>query len=120
MATEKVSRILSSKTDMSVQEIAALSGNEAWALVYALSPKKPKDTRPEVCFTGFGATEKIRLENMAAQHGFKVVTGVTKKLDFLCTGENAGPKKIEEAKKLRASILTPVQLLAVFETGALP
>jgi BRCT domain type II-containing protein len=57
------------------------------------------ECRGKICFTGFKRERKAELKETAKQHCFIVRTGVTKKLDYLCCGYNAGPVKIEKAKE---------------------
>ena len=40
-----------------------------------------------------------------------MVSSVTKKLDFLCGGENAGPKKIEKAESQGVQFLNEEQFI---------
>ncbi len=87
MPTEKPTRILMSKTDMSKEEISALSDADAWKLIYSIRTKKAKDSRLQIWFTGFGLSDKKQLVNLANQNNLKVVSSVTKKLDFLCCGQ---------------------------------
>lgn len=61
MASDKPNMILLSKTDMSKDEIAALSDGEAWKLIYLIRTTKAKDNRLQVCFTGFGTSKKTRI-----------------------------------------------------------
>ncbi len=122
MASEKPTRILLSKSDMSKDDISVLSDAEAWKLIYSIRTVKAKvkDTRLEICFTGFSPVKKQELIDMATSYNFKVVLSVTKKLDFLCGGENAGPKKIEKAESQGAQFLSESQFLQIIETGETP
>ena len=65
-------------------------------LIYSLGGKK--DKRLQVCFTGFGATDKNILGDLADSKDLNVVAFITAKLDYLVCGENAGEKKIEKAE----------------------
>jgi len=98
MASEKPTMILKSRSDLGDEEIASLTDAEAWKLIYSIRTTKAKDTRLQVCFTGFGTSKKEELINLAHDNRFKVVASVTQKLDYLVGGENAGPKKIEKAE----------------------
>jgi NAD-dependent DNA ligase len=120
MASEKPTMILLSKSDMSKDEISALSDADAWKLIYSIRTTKAKDTRLQICFTGFGTTRKQELIDIASANNFKVVSSVTKKLDFLCGGENAGPKKIEKAEAQGVQFLSEAQFLQIIETGEIP
>ena len=94
---------------------SSLSDAEAWKLVYSISPKKPRDNRLEICFTGFGVTKKKTLNDLASRKNMKVVNSVTKNLHILCIGENAGPKKIEKAKAQGVEIINEKQLSEFLE-----
>ena len=117
MASEKPTMILLSKSDMTKDEISKLTDAEAWKLIYSIRTVKAKDNRLQVCFTGFGTTQKQELTDLANSNKFKVVASVTKKLDFLCGGENAGPKKIEKAESQGVQFLTGKQFINLIETG---
>jgi len=120
MASEKPTMILLSKSDMSKEEISDLSDAEAWKIIYSIRTVKAKDMRLQICFTGFGTSKKQELVNLANSNDFKVVSSVTKKLDFLCGGENAGPKKIEKAKEQGVQFLNEQQFIQLIETGEIP
>lgn len=120
MASEKPTMILLSKSDMSKEEISALSDADAWKLIYSIRAVKAKDTRLQVCFTGFGTSEKQELIDLANANNFKVVSSVTQKLDFLCGGENAGPKKIEKAEAQGVQFLNKGQFIQLIEIGEIP
>ena len=102
------------------EQIEALSDAEAWKLIYSMRSQKARDDRLQICFTGFGASKKEELTELANRHNLKVVSSVTKKLDFLCGGENAGPKKVEKAEAQGVQFLTENQLQDLIETGELP
>lgn len=120
MASEKPTMILLSKSDMSKEEISTLSDAEAWKLIYSIRTVKAKDTRLQVCFTGFGTSKKQELIDLANSSNFKVVSSVTKNLDFLCGGENAGPKKIDKAEAQGVQFLNEQQFIQLIETGEIP
>jgi NAD-dependent DNA ligase len=120
MASKKPTMILLSKTDITKEEVAELSDTEAWALIYSMRTRKAKDTRLQVCFTGFGYSEKKKLNDIASSRHFRVVSSVTRDLDFLCCGENAGPKKIERAEAQGVQILSKEQFVRLIETGEVP
>ncbi len=120
MASEKPTMILLSKSDMSKEQISELSDAEAWKLIYSIRTVKVKDTRLQVCFTGFGTSKKQELIDLANSNNIKVVSSVTKKLDFLCSGENAGPKKIEKAEAQGVQFLDEDQFIQLIETGEIP
>lgn len=118
MASERPSRIILSKTDMTAIEVAALSDAEAWRIIYATKTVRTKDERPHVCLTGFGATRKAELARLGADGGLRVVTTVTKNLQILVAGENAGPKKIAAAHSCGAEILTEDEFRSLLSGGA--
>lgn len=120
MATKKPTMILLSKTDMTKEEISVLSDAEAWDIIYSTRKTKAKDNRLQICFTGFGSTQKQELANFAEANNLNVVSSVTVKLDFLCGGENAGPKKIEKAESQGVQFLNANQFVKLIETGELP
>ena len=120
MASDKPTMILQSKTDMSKEEIAVLSDGEAWKLIYSIRTTKAKDNRLQICFTGFGTSRKQELIDLANDYKFKVVSSVTKKLDYLCGGENAGPKKIEKAESQGVQFLNENQFINLVQTGEIP
>jgi DNA ligase (NAD+) len=116
MPSEKLVRILKSKSPFSIIEIEAMSEADGWEWVYAnAKPRKEKAT--QVCFTGFSANEKTELATMALASGLEVVSTVTKSLAFLCAGENAGPSKLEKAREQGVHVLTREQFVHLLETG---
>jgi len=120
MASEKPAMILLSRSDMTKEQISSLSDAEAWKIIYSIRTAKAKDTRLQVCFTGFGASKKQKLIDLANKNNFKVVSSVTKNLDYLCGGENAGPKKIEKAEAQGVQFLNENQFVHLIETGEIP
>lgn len=74
----------------------------------------------EICFTGFKKEDKERLASVAADSGMVVRKDITVNLHFLCGGYNAGPKKLEVARKKGTMILREDELLALISTGELP
>ena len=121
MAGEKVTRILKAHSPFTDEEIVKITDQEGWSWIYGNRPSSKRDNnKHQVCFTGFKPAEKQQLNDIALQAGMKVVNSVTKSLDFLCTGANAGPSKIAKAKKQDVSILTKDQFQVLLETGELP
>ena len=53
---------------------------------------------------------------MAHDNRYKVRQDVTKKLDFLVSGDNAGPKKIEKAESQGVQFLNEIQYRKMIET----
>lgn len=119
--SEKLRGILRSKTDLSDVEIDRLNEKDGWALVYASSTSKSasKDNRFQVCFTGFGLTEKDDLAKVAELAHLRVVSSVTKDLQYLVAGDSAGPVKLQKAKDQGTKVLSKSEFLAFLETGEL-
>lgn len=75
MPTEKLRRLLQSKSPFSKEEIAKMTDADGWRWVY--SHKEPAGIKKaEVCFTGFGNSEKESLSELARSAGFTVVKHV--------------------------------------------
>ncbi len=53
------------------------------------------------------------LEEAIAAHGGKLLSGVSKKLNYLIVGENAGPSKIQKATQLNVPMLTETEFEAL-------
>jgi BRCT domain type II-containing protein len=118
MLSEKLLRILKAKSPFSAEEIGRLTEKEGWDWVYSLA--KPKEKLLQICFTGFSAEKKEQLQALATEAGLHVTKIVTKELAFLCTGENAGPSKVEKARKQNVVIFTREQFELFLETGEIP
>ncbi|MFB2904900.1 hypothetical protein ACE1BH_08135 [Aeromonas jandaei] len=77
----------------------------------------------EICFTGFGSIKKrelIALAKSSEKIQFVIRTEVTKKLDILCCGKNAGPIKIHEAQEQGCLILQDEHdFLHLVDTGSI-
>lgn len=93
-------------------------------LSYDKAPSPPPFTaasrvnnQGQILFTGFKASDRAALEELAAANGLQVVKTPTKKLAFLCAGYNAGWTKVKAAVEKGAFILSEAQLIAMFETG---
>ncbi|WP_434357355.1 hypothetical protein NF212_16045 [Parasalinivibrio latis] len=80
---------------------------------------KPVDTF-DVHFTGFKKDDKARLIELAKSVDMVVRSEVTKHLNILCYGYNAGPKKLEKARSQGVLILDEQQFIAFTETGEVP
>ncbi len=85
-----------------------------------VEPRKPRDMRPQVLFTGFPQAVRAELEAASDAAGLNVVKSVTQRLTFLCGGSNAGPSKLEKARAQGVYILDEKQLRLLLETGELP
>lgn len=119
MPSEKLRRILRAKSPFTPEEIEAMAEADGWTWVYSqASPRK--ELLPSVCFTGFGQDEKQELTEMASARSFRVVTGVSKSLSFLCAGDNAGPAKLAKAKAEGIVVLDRSEFLNLLETGEIP
>lgn len=115
MVSERVKRILiSMDAPFTNQEMEDMSDHEGWAWIYANRPPKRDQGLPEICFTGFGASRKTELKEIATDRGFKCVTDVTRSLAFLCAGENAGPNKIKKASQQGVPIISEEEFLDKF------
>ena len=53
------------------------------------------------------------LETRIAANGGKVLSGISKKLNYLIVGENAGPSKVEKARKLNVPMLSEDEFMAM-------
>jgi len=80
---------------------------------------KPENLRPQILFTGFLKDLRSDLEQKASIAGMQVCQTVTKNLNYLCIGANAGPAKVEKARAQHVYILNEDQLHALLETGEL-
>jgi NAD-dependent DNA ligase len=119
MPSEKLTRILLSKSPFSKEQIALMTEAEGWKWVYAnKGPAKEKGV--EVCFTGFDDDEKESVHQVGVDAGFTVVGSVTRNLSILCTGPNPGPAKLEKAAEQGVTVLTWEQFKHFLETGEVP
>ena len=118
MPSAKAAQILRSRTDLTDDQIHLLSETEAWKHIYELDeqsrPLKPL-SRPQICFSGFGASERAALALEAAANGLDVKESVTTTLGYLCAGSNAGPAKLEKARRLNVAVLSVEDFRAVLE-----
>ncbi|WP_338876124.1 NAD-dependent DNA ligase LigA [Spirosoma sp. SC4-14] len=53
------------------------------------------------------------LEARIAANGGKVLSGISKKLNYLIVGENAGPSKLEKAQKLNVTMISEDEFMAM-------
>jgi NAD-dependent DNA ligase len=85
-------------------------------------PKPPPRSHHllDICFTGFKSDDKKRLITMAENNGVTVRSSVTKNLNFLCCGYNAGPMKINAARDQGVITLSEDQFIKLLETGEIP
>jgi len=117
MAGEKVTRILKSRSHFAEEEIAKMTDPQGWAWLYA---NRPERNKTQICFTGFNTTEKKQLIAIAKNSDMHIAKSITKDLDFLCIGNNAGPAKLKKAKDQNVVIVTEKQFNNMIETGELP
>lgn len=106
-----------------ILEILNNNDNADERLHYHTSVNPPSRAQPkshdllDVCFTGFKSDDKKRLIQLSESKGLVVRSTVTKKLNFLCCGYNAGPKKIEKARSQGVIALNENQFIHLLETG---
>ncbi len=120
MVSEKLKGVLRSKTDLNDEEINKLTESEGWALIYSIE-KSERELReqnklPEICFTGFGKSDRERLSEIATKAKFLVKDSVTKSLSVLVTGENAGESKIKKAESQGCTITNEKGFLEYIES----
>ena len=63
----------------------------------------------------FANHKRDDLENLVEQHGGKILSGVSAKLNFLVVGESAGGSKLEKAEKLGVKLISLEQLLEMIK-----
>jgi NAD-dependent DNA ligase len=115
MASERVVGMMVQKgSPFSVEQLQAMDDRECWRWIYAhFPPKTKRDTsKSDVCFTGFRPDDRTRLEKLAEQSGYHVVTGVSIRLRVLVTGEAPGPAKLAKARERGVEILSEAEFLA--------
>ena len=67
-------------------------------------------------YTGtFANFSREELEARIAANGGKLLSGVSKKLNYLIVGENAGPSKVDKAQKLNVPMISEDEFLAMLE-----
>lgn len=74
----------------------------------------------DICFTGFTKDEKETLFEIAKKHNITIRKSVTRHLNILCFGKNAGPSKLAQASSQGVIIVTKEQFETLVETGELP
>jgi DNA ligase (NAD+) len=65
-----------------------------------------------------GVFEKMSRENLKElikNHGGKVITSISSKLDYLVAGDKMGPSKLEKAQKLNISMLSEDEFFDMIE-----
>lgn len=83
------------------------------------APEAPKESRPQILFTGFAKAERAAFESQAVAAGLAVVGTVTKNLIFLACGGNAGPAKVEKARAQNVYIIAGSSLSGFLSDGVL-
>ena len=74
----------------------------------------------DICFTGFDKKDKDDLVALAEANNMIVRKSVTRHLNILCFGKNAGPSKLAQANSQGVIVLTRIQLEKLLDTGELP
>ena len=119
--SEKLTRILKSKTDFTEERLETMTERDGWAIVYSLRPESTKkEKKIEICFTGFSPSDKKELVQIAEDNDIHVAKSVTKELMFLCCGENAGPSKKSKAEKQGTKLIDKEVFFSIIETGEIP
>jgi len=104
----------------SFEQLQGMEDRECWRWIYTHFPPKsrrPKSSRPEICFTGFRPEEKASMEGIAEQNGYRAVGSVTVKLKILVTGEAPGSTKLAKARQQGVTILTAAAFVAEIRAG---
>lgn len=119
--SDRVRRILRSKSPFSADQIDGMTDAEGWAWIYAHKPA-PKSTPavPQVCFTGFLTAEKAELTRAAQAAGIRVVQSVTVGLSWLCAGSDPGPAKLAKAEERGKQVISREQFEHLLATGEVP
>lgn len=99
--------------------LAYLDASEMALETPFVEPPPPPIAKPDILFTGFPAAQRAELEAIATENGMSVRKSVTQQLIYLCCGGNAGPTKVEGARKNGAFILTEGAFIALIKTGEL-
>ena len=67
-------------------------------------------------YTGtFANYSREELEAKIAAHGGRLLSGISKKLNYLIVGENAGPSKVANAQKLNVPMISEAEFTAMLE-----
>ena len=61
----------------------------------------------------FANFSREALEAKIAAHGGRLLSGVSKKLNYLIVGENAGPSKVANAQKLNVRMISETEFMAM-------
>ncbi|WP_241579993.1 BRCT domain-containing protein [Rosenbergiella nectarea] len=82
--------------------------------------KSPQKVGFDICFTGFKKEDRENLTEIAIKRGMVVRNSVTKQLQVLCCGYNAGPTKVTTARMQGVLVMDVEQFYALVETGEIP
>lgn len=81
-----------------------------------IEPEGDMLTGKTFLYTGtFANFSREELESRIAANGGKLLSGISKKLNYLIVGENAGPSKVEKAQKLNVPMIGEDEFLAMLE-----
>lgn len=79
-----------------------------------IEAQSDKLTGKTFLYTGtFAHFSREQLETEIVSHGGKLVSGVSKKLNYLIVGENAGPSKVGKAEQLNVPMISEDEFLAM-------
>lgn len=115
MLSEKLQRIMR-KRELPI--MAGMTEQQAWKAI-AIDGRKKRKPRPaiSICFTGFTASQSEEMKDRARSAGFGVNTRIVKSTTHLCCGENAGPKKVSDARVQGVALISYSDFLHMTETG---
>ncbi|KAF5269164.1 hypothetical protein FQR65_LT02464 [Abscondita terminalis] len=77
-------------------------------------PKGKPDCLKDLCFLRTGVLDSLEnseFETLIKDHGGRVVHGISKKVNFVVVGEDAGPAKLEKAKNYGIKLISEDELL---------
>ncbi len=114
--------ILRSRFNKTKEEIEKLSLSEKWKIIYS-APKKGRDNRDPICFTGFDTNEEKEdlIELIKDSTIYKRTREVRKSTKFLvCGAGKPGPVKMEKAEQYNVKIIKKPAYLQLIKTGELP
>lgn len=113
--TFKRERIVELLSDLNLDELVTVLDEKIEEEFMGMFGPVEKQHPPgsEIAFTGFAREEKERLIALARRNGYIVHPKVTKFLDYLCTGPNAGPRKMERAQQAGAVFVSREEFLAM-------
>ncbi|MDI9355742.1 MAG: NAD-dependent DNA ligase LigA [Chitinophagaceae bacterium] len=77
------------------------------------SPSNILENKTFVISGTFKRWEREELQNIIKQNGGKLLSSISKKLDYLVVGENMGPAKLEKAKELNITMITEEEFLTL-------